>query len=427
MNTASQDTDALFRRIAWRLVPLILAMYIAAFLNRVNVGFAALTMNKDLGFSPEVYGWGTGIFFLGYLVFEVPSNLIMERVGARLWLSRIMITWALVSMTFAFVQGPVSFFALRFLLGLAEAGFYPGVILYLTYWFPAHYRGRVIAVLMSAIPISSIVGNPISGWIMDAMNHTAGMPGWKWMFVLEALPAVLVGIACLFYLDNSIAAAKWLNDDEKRVLTSAIAHDTKTQVAGTHNSLAAFKDPRVWMMSLIYFFFVMGQYGMTFWMPTLIKTAGVVGNTRIGIVSAIPFIVTLILMNVLGRSADHHRERRWHLVIPALIGAVGFVIVPNAPNVTLAVCALSLAAAGAITCAPLMWALPTSFLAGAGAAAGIAVINSFGNLSGFAAPYLIGYVKDATGSAAIGLYIIAGGLVAGAILVLMTPAKLVNR
>jgi nitrate/nitrite transporter NarK len=247
------------------------------------------------------------------------------------------------------------------------------------------------------------------------------------MFVIEAAPAVLVGIACLFYLDNSILAAKWLTGDEKRVLAEAIAHDTRSQVGGTHDTWAAFKDRRVWLMCLIYFCVVMGQYGLNFWMPTLIKTAGVAGNFRIGLISAIPYICCLILMNLLGRSADRHRERRWHLAIPALIGAVGFVVAPTAPNVTIAIIALSLAAAGAITCAPLLWSLPTAFLAGAGAAAGIAVINSVGNLAGFAAPYMIGYVKDATGSAALGMYIIAGGLVVGAVATLMTPAKLVNR
>jgi nitrate/nitrite transporter NarK len=238
---------------------------------------------------------------------------------------------------------------------------------------------------------------------------------------------VLVGIAVLFYLDNSIAAAKWLDPEEKRVLEAAIAEDQRSQVGGVHGMAEAFKDPRVWFMSLIYFCCVLGQYGMNFWMPTLIKTAGVQGATAIGVVSAIPYIVTLVMMNVFGRSADNRRERRWHLAIPALIGAVGFVVAPNAPNIGIAVAALSLAAAGAITCAPLFWSLPTAFLAGAGAAAGIAVINSVGNLAGFVAPYLIGYAKDATGSAAVGMYVIAGGLVVGALCALATPAKLVNR
>lgn len=415
------------RKITWRIIPFAMVLYFVSYLDRVNIGFAKLQMSDELKFSETVFGLGSGIFFLGYFLFEVPSNIFMHKVGARAWIARIMITWGLLSGAFIFVKSVPAFYGLRFVLGLAEAGFYPGVILYLTYWFPARLRGQVIAVLMSAIPISSIVGNPLSGWIMDSMNNLGGVPGWKWMFLIEAAPAVLIGVACLFYLDNSILAAKWLSADEKRVLAEAISHDTKTQVGGTHNTRAAFTDRRVWLMSLIYFCFIMGQYGLTFWLPTLIKTAGVVGNTRIGVISAIPYVVCVIAMNLLGRSADRHRERRWHLAIPGLIGALGFILAPNAPNVTLAVAALSMAAAGAISCAPLFWALPTSFLAGAGAAAGIAVINSVGNLSGFAAPYLIGYVKDATGSAAVGMYIIAGCIVVGAGLVLATPAKMVNR
>ncbi|MDB5436290.1 MAG: major facilitator superfamily 1 [Phenylobacterium sp.] len=416
-----------YSKVFWRLMPFLGVCYVASYMDRVNIGFAKLQMSQELHFSETVFGLGSGIFFLGYFLFEVPSNIFMHKVGARAWIARIMISWGLLSGAFIFVRSVPAFYGLRFVLGLAEAGFYPGVILYLTYWFPAHFRGRVIAILMSAIPVSSILGNPLSGWIMDAMNNTLGVAGWKWMFVLEALPALVVGVAVLFYLDNSILAAKWLSDDEKRVLADAIAHDRKTQVGGTHDTLSAFKDRRVWTMCLIYFCFILGQYGLNFWMPSLIKTAGINGNFRIGLFSAIPYIVTLVMMNVLGQSADRHRERRWHLVVPALIGAVGFLVAPTAPNVGIAIAALSLAAAGAITCAPLFWSLPTAFLAGAGAAAGIAVINSVGNLAGFVAPYLIGYAKDTTGSAATGMYIIAGGLVVGAIATLMTPARMVNR
>jgi MFS family permease len=416
-----------YRKVFWRLMPFLMLCYVASYMDRVNIGFAKLQMQQELGFSETVFGLGSGIFFLGYFCFEVPSNILMHRVGARAWIARIMITWGLLSGAFIWVHSVPGFYGLRFVLGLAEAGFYPGVILYLTYWFPSKWRGRVIAVLMSAIPISSIFGNPLSGWVMDAMNHVAGVPGWKWMFIIEAAPAVLIGIVTLFYLDNSILEAKWLDADEKRVLAQAIAEDQKSQVSGVHGTWGAFKDPRVWFMCLIYFCFILGQYGLNFWMPTLIKTAGVKGATTIGLVSAIPYVVTLVMMNVLGFSADKRRERRWHLVIPALIGAVGFVVAPTAPNIVIAIAALSLAAAGAITCAPLFWSLPTAFLAGAGAAAGIAVVNSVGNLAGFVAPYVIGYAKDATGSAAVGMYAIAAGLVVGAACTLLTPARLVNR
>ena len=416
-----------YRKVFWRLMPFLMLCYVASYMDRVNIGFAKLQMQQELGFSETVFGLGSGIFFLGYFLFEVPSNILMHKVGARVWIARIMITWGLLSGAFIWVRTVPEFYGLRFVLGLAEAGFYPGVILYLTYWFPAQWRGRVIAVLMSAIPVSSIFGNPLSGWVMDAMNHMAGLPGWKWMFMVEAAPAVLVGIAVLFYLDNSILAARWLDADEKRVLAEAIAVDARAQTTRVHGAWGAFRDPRVWLMCLIYFCFVLGQYGLNFWMPTLLRTAGVKGAGAIGLVSAIPYIVTLVMMNVLGVSADRRRERRWHLVVPALIGAVGFVVAPTAPNVDVAIAALSLAAAGAITCAPLVWSLPTAFLAGAGAAAGIAVVNSVGNLAGFVAPYLIGYAKDSTGSAAVGMYAIAAGLVVGAIATLMTPAKLVNR
>jgi len=416
-----------YRKVFWRLMPFLMLCYVASYMDRVNIGFAKLQMQQELGFSETVFGLGSGIFFLGYFLFEVPSNILMHKVGARVWIARIMITWGLLSAAFIWVKSVPAFYGLRFVLGLAEAGFYPGVILYLTYWFPARWRGRVIAVLMSAIPVSSILGNPLSGWVMDATNGLHGVAGWKWMFVIEAAPAVLIGIATLFWLDNSIAAAKWLDPEEKRVLEAAIAEDTRSQASGVHGTWGAFRDPRVWFMCLIYFCFILGQYGLNFWMPTLIRTAGVKGATAIGFVSAIPYIVTLVMMNIFGFSADRRRERRWHLAIPALIGAVGFVVAPTAPNVGVAIAALSLAAAGAITCAPLFWSLPTAFLAGAGAAAGIAVVNSVGNLAGFVAPYLIGWAKDATGSAAVGMYIIAGGLVVGAACALLTPAKLVDR
>ena len=416
-----------YRKVFWRLLPFLMACYAASYMDRVNIGFAKLQMQHDLGFSETVFGLGSGIFFLGYFLFEVPSNILMHKIGARTWIARIMITWALLSAAFIWVRSVPAFYGLRFVLGLAEAGFYPGVILYLTYWFPARWRGRAIAVLMSAIPLSSILGNPLSGWVMDAMNGLSGVAGWKWMFIAEAAPALLIGIAALFYLDNSIAGAKWLDRDEKRVLEAAIAEDTRSQASGVHGVAQAFRDPRVWFMCGVYFCFILGQYGLNFWMPTLIRSAGVKGASAIGVVSAVPYIVTLLMMNLFGHSADKQRERRWHLAIPALIGAAGFVIAPTAPNVGVAIAALSLAAAGAITCAPLFWSLPTAFLAGAGAAAGIAVINSVGNLAGFVAPYLIGWARDTTGSAAVGMYAIAAGLVVGAACALLMPARLVNR
>jgi D-galactonate transporter len=415
-----------YRKLFWRIVPFLMLCYVVAYLDRVNVGFAKLQMSHDLGFSETVYGLGAGIFFLGYFLFEVPSNVILHRVGARIWIARIMVTWGVISGAFMFVNSAPMFYVLRFLLGVAEAGFYPGIILYLTYWYPSHRRAKIIAVFMSAIPISGIFGNPLSGWIMDAFHGSSGLAGWQWMFLIEAVPATALGAAVFFYLDNGIRDAKWLSESEKRALEQEIAQEQRSQETN-HSVAAVFCDKRIWLMSFIYFCFVMGQYALTFWMPTLVKATGVTGNFKIGLISAIPFLTAVVAMNLFGRSADHHRERRWHLVIPALMGAVGFVVAASASDTTIAIIFLSIAAAGAITCAPLFWSLPTAFLAGTGAAAGIALINSIGNLAGFVSPYLVGILKDLTGSTEVGMYVLAGVLMAGAVAVLTTSPKLVNR
>lgn len=426
--TREDDETRIYAKVFWRIVPFLMLCYVVAYLDRVNVGFAKLQMGQDLGLSETVFGLGAGVFFLGYFLFELPSNLLMHKIGARIWIARIMITWGLISAAFIYVETPIQFYAMRFLLGLAEAGFYPGVILYLTYWFPARRRAKIVAVFMSAIPVAGIFGNPLSGWIMDAFQGSSGMHGWQWMFILEAIPAILVGVAVIFFLDNSIAKAKWLTAQEKAYLTQEVAADTKHGEKGPHSVGAVFKDGRIWFMSMIYFAFVMGQYGLTFWMPTLVKATGVKGNLNIGLLSAIPFICAIIAMNFCGRSADAKRERRWHLIVPALIGAVGFTVAASfSENVVVSIIFLSLAAGGVLTCAPLFWSLPTAFLSGTGAAAGIAVINSVGNLAGFVSPYMIGYLKDLTHSTQVGMYVLAGMLVLGAFLVWRTPAKLVNR
>ena len=421
------DTDRAYTKVFWRIVPFLMLCYVVAYLDRVNVGFAKLQMSQDLGFSETVFGLGAGLFFIGYFLFEVPSNVLLHRVGARVWIARIMITWGVMSAAFAWVQTPTTFYVMRFLLGIAEAGFYPGVILYLTYWYPAQRRAKIIALFMSAIPVAGIFGNPLSGWIMDLFHGASGFHGWQWMFIIEAVPALVMGLVVLAFLDNGIRSAKWLSEGEKQLLESEIAADQKgTQ--SKHAIGAIFGDKRVWLMCLIYFCFVMGQYGLTFWMPTLIKSTGVTGNLNIGLFSAIPFGCAIVAMNLVGRSADARRERRWHLIVPALFGAVGFVVAASySHNTIVSVAALSLAAAGVLTCAPLFWSLPTSFLSGAAAAVGIAAINSVGNLAGFVSPYLIGFLKDTTQSTQSGMYVLAGMLVIGAFAVLRTPAHLVNR
>ena len=352
----------------------------------------------------------------------------MSKVGARIWIARIMITWGLLSAAFLFVKTPTQFYVLRFLLGLAEAGFYPGVILYLTLWYPAHRRAKIVAVFMSAIPVAGIFGNPLSGWIMESFHQTAALSGWQWMFVIEAVPALVIGLAVLAYLDNNVAEAQWLSPEQKRLIQHEIDLDQAHGSKGPHTVAAVFTDARIWWMAAIYFAFVMGQYALTFWLPTLVKATGVKGNFNIGLLSAIPFLCAIVAMNLFGRSADRLRERRWHLIIPALMGAVGFAVAASfADNTVVSLVFLSLAAAGVLTCAPLFWSLPTAFLSGTAAAAGIAAINSVGNLAGFASPYLIGYLKDLTGSTAIGMYVLAASLVVGAVLVWLTPRQLVNR
>ncbi|BCF91567.1 MULTISPECIES: MFS transporter [Paraburkholderia] len=421
------EIERTYGKVFWRIVPFLMLCYVVAYLDRVNVGFAKLQMSQDLAFSETVFGLGAGVFFVGYFLFELPSNILMHKLGARIWIARIMITWGVMSALFVFVKTPAQFYALRFLLGLAEAGFYPGVILYLTYWFPSHRRAKIIAVFMSAIPVSGIFGNPLSGWIMQSFDSHHGFAGWQWMFVIEAVPAIAIGIATILYLDNGIASAKWLTPREKKLLADEIAAQPQEK-AKSHSVGAVFRDPRTWWMSLIYFAFVTGQYGLTFWMPTLVKSTGVTGAFKIGLLSAIPFLVAIVVMNVMGRSADKYRERRWHLIGPALAGAVGFTVAASfADNTVVSIAFLSIAAAGVLTCAPLFWSLPTAFMSGATAAAGIAIINSIGNLAGFASPYMIGYLKDLTHSTQSGMYVLAAMLVIGALATWLTPARLVNR
>ncbi len=425
--SAAATEERAYAKVFWRLIPFLMCCYVVAYLDRVNLGFAKLQMSSELGFSDTVYGLGAGVFFLSYFLFGVPSNLILQRVGPRLWIGLIMISWGLISGLFAFTKTPAMFYTLRLLLGVAEAGFYPGIILYLTYWYPTQRYAKVTAIFVSAIPMAGIFGNPVSGWILDHLHGTVGLHGWQWMFVLEAVPALGLGLMVLRYLDDGIRSARWLTEDEKQVLErNIVANEAKKQ--GPHSVGSAFADARLWLLCLIYFTIIAGQYGLTFWMPTLVRATGITGNFHVGCLSAIPYVVAIVTMILLGRSADAHRERRWHLVIPALATAIGFVVAAiMADNTVVAITFLSLAAAGALTCTALFWSLPTAFLQSTGAAAGIAGINAFGNLAGFASPLLIGYLKDATHDNRIGMYTLAATVVIGGLAVLKMPAALVNR
>lgn len=416
-----------YRKTAWRLMPLLMLCYLCAYLDRVNVGFAKLQMMNDLALSEAVYGLGAGMFFIGYFLCEVPSNIILHKVGARVWIARIMITWGIVSALFAFVETAWQFYALRFLLGIAEAGLAPGLLLYLTYWFPSYRRARMTVLWFIAIPLSGMVGGPLSGWIMTHFAGVQGWAGWQWMFVLEAVPTVVVGLLVLSYLKDGVHQATWLNDEEKALVTRELAEDNLQKV--THASVGEFiRDRRLWLLAAIYFCVVMGQYAITFWLPTLVRNAGVADPMKIGMLTSLPYLCAIAAMLLVGRSGDKHQERRWHLIVPMIVGALGLTLAALlGGNLLLSILSLCLAASGVLSASSMFWMLPTTLLGGVSAAAGIAAVNSFANLAGFCSPYLIGWITTQTGSSAIGMYLITGVLVGGALLVLRIPAALVNR
>ncbi len=314
--------DDIFRKIAFRLVPFLFLCYLAAYLDRVNVGFAKLQMQKELALSETVYGFGAGIFFLGYVLFEVPSNIILHKVGARLWLARVMLTWALISAATAFVKSATAFYIMRFLLGVAEAGFIPGVLLYLTYWFPAARRGRITALFLTAIPMASILGGPLSGWILSAVTGAYGLSGWQWLFIVEAIPSVAFGVAILFYLDDRVEDAKWLTFHEKQTVATIMSreHEEKEDFSELRH---AFVTPRVWLLGATYFCIASAIYIVSFWLPTIIKQTGVADPLKIGLLTAIPYLIAVGAMITVCSRADRKKERRWHTAVPAVVGALG--------------------------------------------------------------------------------------------------------
>ena len=412
----NNNLDQLYSRVSRRLMPFLFLCFVAAYLDRVNVGFAKLQMQAELQFSDAVYGVGAGIFFIGYFLFEVPSNLLMTRAGARLWIARIMISWGVISSALMFTTSAAGFYVLRFLLGVAEAGFFPGIILYLTYWYPAQRRARMVALFMSGVAVAGVVGGPLSGWIMKACAGLNGWSGWQWLFLLEGLPSVLLGVWTLFYLDDGIRAARWLSEEDKLALERELTGERSQQ---QHLPLGRlFGSARVWLLALVYFLCVMGLYGVSFWLPQLIKNSGVTDVFDIGLLSAVPYGVAALTMVLAARHSDRSGERRWHTAGAALAGALGLVAATiYSDNTAIALAALSVATAGILSTFPIFWSLPTAMLGGAAAAAGIAMINSLGNLAGFVAPYLVGAIRDASGSTASGMYLIAASLAAGAVLV----------
>lgn len=432
METTTNDSaqqaaeEALYRKVALRLIPLLLACYVVAYLDRVNVGFAKLQMIDQLGFSDTIYGLGAGMFFIGYFLFEVPSNMILHKMGARVWIGRIMISWGLISAAMMFVTTPMMFYVMRFLLGIAEAGFFPGIILYLTYWYPADRRARITAMFMTGIAIAGVIGGPVSGIIMKHTNGIYGWQGWQWMFLLEGLPSVALGLVVIMVLDDRISEAKWLAEEERALLARNIAKDEAHKEE--ESFLRIISSGRVWLCAAIYFSYVMGVYGVSFFLPTIIKSMGHTDVVEIGLISSIPYSVSVVVMLLVARSADRTGERRWHVAIPGMLGAIGLALsVILAKDGTLAIAALTLGLSGIMTTLPLFWSLPTAFLAGTGAAAGIALINSLGNLAGFVSPYAVGWLKDATGSTDAGVYMLSVAVAIGVLLTLAVPKSLVNR
>jgi ACS family tartrate transporter-like MFS transporter len=406
-------------KISRRLLPLVVVSYLVAYIDRTNVAFAALTMNRDLGLSAYIYGWGAGIFFLGYALFEVPSNMVLERVGARRWIARIMLTWGIISGLMAATTGPVSFLTLRFALGVAEAGFFPGIVFYLTYWFPAAYRARVLSTLFLAVPVSNAVASVISGAILE-MDGTLGLKGWQWVFILEAIPALLLAFVVLRLLTDRPAAASWLDPQEREWLEGELKIERgRIESAGRLSLLQALTDRRVLALSMIYLTSVSASYGIVFFMPQIIKGFGL-SNLMTGVVTAIPYTLGVIGLVLWGHSSDRRKERRWHLIAAVTLAAIGLAGAGWLNGSYWALAAMSIAAIGIYGSRPSFWPMPSLFLTGAAAAAGIALINSIGNLGGYIGPFIVGWIKDATGSFEMGLYFLAACALASALIAFLS-------
>ncbi len=406
--------------VSRRLVPFLIGCYFVAYLDRVNVGFAALTMNQDLHLSAAAFGFGAGIFFIAYFFLEVPSNLMLERFGARRWIARIMFTWGLISGATAFVRGETSFYAVRVLLGIAEAGFFPGIIFFLTLWFPAVYRARIIGYFMTAIPLSTVIGAPISGLLLG-LDGVLGLKGWQWLFILEAVPALILSFVVYAYLTDRPAEAEWLPADERDWLVARLRQEHATRDAARRYSVAeALGDPKVLALSVVYFGATATNYGLSFFLPQIVKAFGV-SNAQAGLITALPYVVGTIAIVWWPRHSDRQLERRFHLAAALFVACAGIAASTALANPVLKMVALTIAGAGIFACLPVFWTLPTAFLSGAAAAGGIALINSIGNLAGFAGPYVVGVLKDATGSYTPGLLSLAGAGLVAMVVVLVLP------
>nr|WP_310615652.1 MFS transporter [Pantoea cypripedii] len=405
------------KKITWRIVPFVMFAYFIAFFDRINIGFAALTMNEDLGFSSSVFGLGAGLFFVGYFITDIPSNVILQKVGPRIWLARIMISWGIIAACMMFIKSASGFYILRFLLGVAEAGFFSGIILYLSTWFPIKRRAQVIAFFMAAAPISAMLGSPLAATILS-MHGALGMKGWQLMFMLDAIAAIVLGIFTFFYLNDRPEKNRWLNQQETTWLIHTLQQESQNKAQGAKTSLwKGLSDIRVLTLAIVYFGTSAGLYSLNIWSPQFLKSFGLT-TLQTGFINAVPAALSIIAMISWAKHSDKTRERTWHVVSACLLACAGFILAGSVHSLGLAVVALVLASVGISSCKPPLWSIPSLFLQGPAAAAGLAAINSIGNLGGFAGPAIIGWLKETTGSFSLAMYCVAGMLLLSAILTL---------
>ncbi|MDR0277733.1 MAG: MFS transporter [Paucimonas sp.] len=411
--------------VTWRLMPLLLVCYLFAHLDRINIGFAKMQMSTDLHFSDTVYGLGAGLFFIAYAMFGVPSNMALDRVGPRRWIATLMVVWGALSTSMLLVESASGFYVLRFLLGVAEAGFFPGILVYLNRWYPARRRAGITALFAIAVPMAGVVGGPLSGGILELFHDAAGLRGWQWMFLLEGAPVILLGLVVLKCLPDSFDNVSWLSAEQKRDLREQLAQEETRKPINSFGGILS--DARVWLLVAVYCAVMLAVNTLAFWMPTLIHGAGIGSDGRVGLLSAVPYLAGCFFMIACGRSSDRRRERRWHLCVPLLMSAVGIAVAGIAPdNATLVMSGLIVAGMGASAALPMFWQLPPAFLSNTTQAAGIGLISSLGSIASFAAPYLIGWMRDTTHSASLALYVLAVFITLGGLLVLRTQAATVN-
>jgi sugar phosphate permease len=422
MNDAAQLSEVgrrARRRIFRRTMPFLFLLFVIAYLDRVNVSYAKLTMINELGFTQQIYGFGAGIFFIGYFLLEIPGSLIAERWSARKWIARIMISWGVLSVLTGFIHNETQFYGARFLLGAAEAGFFPGIIVYLSHWFRAEDRAKAVALFMIALPITSIFAAPISGLLLDYV-HWLGLSGWRWVFIIEGLPAILFGVATIFYLTDWPRDAKWLPEDERQWIERELESEKQLKkVARSHNALEGFKHPEVIILTLVYFFAVTSFYGFNFWVPTIIDRLAGLPKFGVTLIAAIPYFFALASMLIMGWSSDRTKERRWHTALPLVIGGIGLLgTIAAQQSLTLVIICLSITSIGLYGYLPSFWTLPTRVLTESAAAVAIGLINSCGNLGGFVGPYIVGYVSQKTGTEMAGMWFLAGSAFIAPVLVL---------